>query len=83
MSVYNLMKYQIFLVQVESVRDWAVTIVATTNISIKMIYMQLPVDLGVIYLYSYFHATCAFLDDFEIFDNWDHIFKPFLTPKCG
>ena len=53
MSVYNLMKYQIFLVQtvdrilikktnqcsvnahvqVESVRDWAVTIVATTNIS--------------------------------------------------
>ena len=25
-------------------------------------------------LHYYFHATCAFLDDFEIFDDFDHIF---------
>ena len=28
-----------------------------------------------------FHATYALLEDFEIFDNFDHIFKPFSTSK--
>ena len=33
--------------------------------------------------YAYFPATCALLEDFEIFDNFDHIFKAFSTPKSG
>ena len=37
----------------------------------------------VIDLHSYFHITCALLEDFEIFDNVDHIFKAFSTPKSG
>ena len=28
---------------------------------------------------SYFHATCALLEAFEIFVNFDHIFKSFLS----
>ena len=32
-------------------------------------------------LHSQFHATCALLEDFEIFDNFDHIFKAFATLK--
>ena len=34
-------------------------------------------------LHSYFHATCALLEDFEIFDNFDHVFKALSTPKSG
>ena len=41
-------------------------------------YFHLVIDL-----HSYFHATCALLEDFEIFDNFDHIFKAFSTPKSG
>ena len=29
------------------------------------------------------HTTCALQEDFEIFDNFDHILKPFWTPKSG
>ena len=32
-------------------------------------------------LHSYFHATSALLEDFEIFNNFDHIFKPFRPLK--
>ena len=31
----------------------------------------------------YFDATWALLEDFEIFDNFDHIFKAFSIPKGG
>ena len=32
-------------------------------------------------LHSYFHATCALLEDFEIFDNFDHILSLFRPLK--
>ena len=32
------------------------------------------------YYNSYFHTTCALLEDFKIFDNVGHIFKAFSTP---
>ena len=32
-------------------------------------------------LHSHLHATCVHLEDFEIFDNFDHIFKALSTPK--
>ena len=41
-------------------------------------HFRLGIDLN-----SYFHATCALLEYFGIFDNFDHIFKPFSTPKMG
>ena len=31
----------------------------------------------------YFHGTWALLEDFEVIDNFDDIFKAFSTPKSG
>ena len=48
------------------------------GIKVHEFHFRLGIDLN-----SHFHATCALLEDFEIFENFDHIFKAFSTPKSG